>query len=130
MGQLGVAGDEVARCIAFLAVEAVIYLILTRHAIAKKFNVRSYLKKVLKSEYGVRLPWHFPITQSYRWVKRTYRRHIGNTTDVRPVASDTTAIDIPSFVNELVGEDDDVKAERERVLKNHNTLECPVNMVW
>jgi ABC-type glutathione transport system ATPase component len=87
------------------------------------------LQKVLKSEYGVRLPWHFPISRSYRFVRRIGRRRLA----IAPSAEDvhdikTTKIAIPSFLDELEGEDDDVKAERKRVQDEQYSNDCPVVM--
>ncbi|KAJ1530067.1 hypothetical protein HK096_008642, partial [Nowakowskiella sp. JEL0078] len=66
------------------------------------FTLAAYLQQVIPSEFGVPKPWHFPITSLFK--KKTVNKGEWHGKIVEP------------DLIELEGEDEDVKAERARVL--------------
>ncbi|RKP06539.1 P-loop containing nucleoside triphosphate hydrolase protein, partial [Thamnocephalis sphaerospora] len=89
--------NEVSQGMIALTCGVIIYLLLA-----------GYLNSVLPREYGVRRPWHFPITDLVKWLKnRTSKR-------------------AEPQLGGLKGEDDDVKAERQRVLSNQHPAASPL----
>ncbi|OZJ06092.1 hypothetical protein BZG36_01131 [Bifiguratus adelaidae] len=101
--------DEVLRALIYLAVEAVVYLIIA-----------AYLSSVLPSQYGVRKPWHFPVTEFFQ--RRQERHAIRDVTlENGPLANDVDP-------EETQFEDADVKAERARVLRGDYDPSSPLVM--
>nr|KAJ3418189.1 hypothetical protein HK105_000223 [Polyrhizophydium stewartii] len=97
-----VPGDEVFTAMMFLVVEIPIYL-----------GVAAYLTAVLPSEFGVRLPWHFPVTEPLKAIRRSSRRRRQGLAFMNSEAE--MAIEIDLNEHETRFEDADVKAERARV---------------
>eukprot|EP00158_Paraphelidium_tribonemae_P006581 Partr_v1_DN27888_c0_g1_i2_m22819 putative (ABC) transporter len=95
------AGDNVLTTILFLLFEGIIILMIF-----------AYLFQTVPSEYGVQKPWHFIFSEPYRYFKN--RRNKRSVSDYQHDTLNSTAI--PMEDGEL-NEDDDAKAERERVLK-------------
>ena len=73
-----------------------------------------YLVNVLPSEFGVRRPWHFPVSVTYKAIRRRLGYEPEN--DFGSKSTDLT----------LDGEDDDVRAERDRVFRNEYPSDAPV----
>jgi len=105
MNQL-VPGDEVFTAIMFLWVESFAILLLA-----------FYISAVLPSEFGVPRPWHFPLTDIKAYITKS-RNKI-----VRPVSMDTV---VEEAIMKL--EDEDVKAERQRVDAHEYEKDCPLVM--
>ena len=98
-------GDEVYSCIAALVIAIVIV-----------FFLAVYLFEVLPSEFGVRKPWHYPVTYTYAYVRNLLSEESKLQKTKAHVASNFFNTDNIKR-NE---EDDDVVAERERVFgKNY-----------
>nr|KAJ3412372.1 hypothetical protein HK105_002369 [Polyrhizophydium stewartii] len=95
-------GDEVFRIMIFMAAEVPIYLLLS-----------TYLSAVLPSEFGVRRPWHFPITAPLKALQRS--SHTKTNGGVDPKSEASLAMAAAVNVDETRFEDSDVKAERARV---------------
>ncbi|KAJ3305606.1 hypothetical protein HDV03_001251 [Kappamyces sp. JEL0829] len=97
-----VRGNEVFTCLVYMVVEVPITLLLA-----------FYFEVTLPSEFGVRLPWHFPVTEPIRWYKRRQlaKKYGGEEQQEREMA---VAVTIDE--NETKFEDSDVKEERRRVL--------------
>ncbi|KAL2917001.1 hypothetical protein HK105_203433 [Polyrhizophydium stewartii] len=95
-------GDEVFTAMMFLIAEIPIYL-----------GVAAYLSAVLPSEFGVRLPWHFPITAPLKALQRSSRTKANGGVD--PKSEANLAMAAAVNVDETKFEDADVKAERARV---------------
>jgi hypothetical protein len=93
-------GDEVFTIIMFLLFETPIFL-----------GIAFYLEAVYPTEFGVRKPWHFPITD----VIKMYKNHQRNVRDGESRSEAELAIGIQIDENETKFEDEDVKAERARV---------------
>jgi len=98
-------GDEVYSCIAALVIAIVIV-----------FFLAVYLFEVLPSEFGVRKPWHYPVTYTYAYFRNLLSEESKLQKTKAHVASNFFNTDNIKR-NE---EDDDVVAERERVFgKNY-----------
>ncbi|KNE54644.1 hypothetical protein AMAG_00604 [Allomyces macrogynus ATCC 38327] len=101
-----VPGDEVFTCLMVLILDTAIYLLLS-----------FYLAAVLPTEFGVRRPWHYPITSL--WAKFSGAKQL------------QAQIDRQNFVvavnqDETQFEDDDVIAERARVDANQFPANAPL----
>jgi ABC-type multidrug transport system ATPase subunit len=92
-----VSGNEVYNGLCFMAVEAAIYLI-----------IGAYLNTIVRSDYGVPLKWHWPLTL---WLKQTM--------DPKLKIVDP---------QEIQWEDADVRAERDRVLGRKYPSNAPLIM--
>jgi ABC-type multidrug transport system fused ATPase/permease subunit len=75
-----------------------------------------YLDKVLPSEFGVRRPWYFPVTDLISMYKKKQRMKHNDGVD--PKSEAAMAINIAVDENEVKFEDDDVRAERGKVLSD------------
>lgn len=53
-----VAGDPVSTCMLFLLFGSLLF-----------FALMVYLSLVIPTEFGVPKPWHFPISESYKWIR-------------------------------------------------------------
>ncbi|KAI8909841.1 hypothetical protein EDD86DRAFT_190603 [Gorgonomyces haynaldii] len=95
-------GDEVNTCIAYMAVEIFIYLFITY-----------YLDAVFPSEFGVRKPWHFPVSEPYHYMLK--RQRIKANGGVDPLSEAEMAKKVTVDEKETQFEDADVKAERARL---------------
>jgi ABC-type multidrug transport system fused ATPase/permease subunit len=97
------SGDELLTIILFMAFETPVFLMLAY-----------YLESVFPSDFGVRKPWHFPITGPIS----AFKRHQKNKLSGGKAKSEAElAIAIQIDENETKFEDADVKAERARVLE-------------
>lgn len=98
-----VPGNEVYTIFWFMFLEIPFYFLLA-----------FYLEKVFPTEYGVRKPWHFPVTDFVQ----AYNRHKQNKiADGRVSQSEyEMAMKIQIDESETKFEDQDVKDERNRVL--------------
>ncbi|KAL2920140.1 hypothetical protein HK105_200206 [Polyrhizophydium stewartii] len=96
------SGDEVFRIMIFPIVEIPVYL-----------GVAAYLSAVLPSEFGVRRPWHFPITEPLKALQRS--SHTTTNGGVDPKSEASLAMAAAVNVDETRFEDSDVKAERARI---------------
>lgn len=94
-------GDEVFTALVFMAVEVPIYLVLAY-----------YFSAVLPSEFGVRLPWYFPVQSVITWHKNRKFRRANGGLDTRE-AEMANAVRVN--VDETQFEDQDVRDERARV---------------
>ncbi|KAL2917002.1 hypothetical protein HK105_203434 [Polyrhizophydium stewartii] len=97
-----IPGNETFTAMMFLIAEIPIYL-----------GVAAYLSAVLPSEFGVRLPWHFPITAPLKALQRSSRTKANGGVD--PKSEANLAMAAAVNVDETKFEDADVKAERARV---------------
>lgn len=96
-----------------MIVEVFVYLILA-----------FYMDQVLPSEFGVRRNWHFPITETWKLIKR-YRKH-GN---FKKKSEEVLAMNIEVDEEETKFEDSDVKAEREKIVSHDfNPTQYPLIM--
>ncbi|KND03404.1 uncharacterized protein SPPG_08886 [Spizellomyces punctatus DAOM BR117] len=96
-------GDEVFTAMIFMAVETVVFM-----------GLAAYLNQVLPSEFGIRRPWHFPVTSFLESKKAK-----GSSSTAQP----NSAVDIGSD-----DEDEDVRMERKRVYNNEYRADCPLVM--
>jgi ABC-type multidrug transport system ATPase subunit len=94
-------GDPVLSAMVFMVVEIVIVVLLA-----------AYFYEVLPSEYGVRKPWHFPVSSWLNKKEITRSTHLDKQVN--------SAI--------LEEEDDDVLAERKRVLDSQYPPDAPLVM--
>ncbi|KAI8925004.1 hypothetical protein BC831DRAFT_550956 [Entophlyctis helioformis] len=97
-----VPGDEVRTVMDALAIEIFVFL-----------GLAGYLNAVFPSEFGVRKPWHFPITEPIAAIQK-YRRKKANG-GVDPLSETVLAVAVDVNEAETQFEDADVKAERARV---------------
>ena len=95
-------GDELFSCFIALAFEIFFYGFLTY-----------YLDAVLPSEFGVQRKWYFPIESLFR------RKKNAGTADVENFNREVDQAEVSK-------EDDDVRAERERVYSNQYPPNCPL----
>lgn len=95
-------GDEVFTAMIFLIFECFFFLLLS-----------GYLQSVLPSEFGVPKKWHWPISQFFDKSKEKEKE-----------AGRTVAPDL----NEINLEDNDVRAERARVLAGEYEEDSPLVM--
>ncbi|KAJ3118141.1 hypothetical protein HDU96_003670 [Phlyctochytrium bullatum] len=107
------AGDEVYNAIWFLILDIILYFLLA-----------FYLSSVLPSEFGVRKPWHFPVTETIKFYQRYRRRRLNGGVD--PDSELALAQGIQLNEAELKFEDADVKAERQRVLSSSYPSSSPL----
>jgi len=105
-------GDEVFKCVIALIVETIIV-----------FIAAAYLIAVIPSEYGTHRPWHFPITDTIKWIKR-YREK-GSKEQPKEDSVKIT-IDEETDADDHFGEDDDVQAERQRVFNKEYPADSSV----
>eukprot|EP00842_Homolaphlyctis_polyrhiza_P004047 jgi/Hompol1/4643/HPOL_003777-RA len=96
------SGNEVYTALIFLIVEIPVFLLLA-----------GYLSAVFPSEFGVRKPWHFPITDPIKAYSRASRKRANGGVD--PKSEAQLALSVVVDENETRFEDPDVKAERARV---------------
>lgn len=86
-----------------------------------------YLESVFPTEFGVRKPWHFPITDLVRAYQKHQRRKLNG--GINAKSEEILATNIQIDENETKFEDDDVKAERARVTdSNFASAEHPLVM--
>ncbi|KAI8051265.1 hypothetical protein BDF22DRAFT_692827 [Syncephalis plumigaleata] len=112
--------DQVLQAILFMIGEIIVLGLLT-----------SYLNLIMRSEYGVQKPWYFIFTEPFRWIRKkmsnsTVTKHIesGDGDDNgRAVYEEEEEEEEDT---EYMKEDDDVRAERDRVLKNEYSQLAPV----
>lgn len=97
-------GDEVFTALMFLWVEVIVFLVLAY-----------YLNQTAPSEFGVRRPWNFPIIDLMEM--------FGNKQKVEELKISTEEEKVREGL-----EDDDVKAERARVLSNGHPSSSPLIM--
>ncbi|KAI8848835.1 hypothetical protein BC829DRAFT_417287 [Chytridium lagenaria] len=104
-------GDEVYTAITMLILDFFLYL-----------GVSLYLNAVLPSEFGIRRPWHFPVTDVVEMVKKRQRKLKNGGTDPQSESN------LFHTVNdtELQFEDADVKAERLRVQSHQHDPTSPL----
>ncbi|PVU88448.1 hypothetical protein BB560_006371 [Smittium megazygosporum] len=92
-----ISGDEVFNCFIALAIGCVFYFILA-----------IYLNLVMSNDYGISRPWYFIFTAFFKRDKKEFK-------------------EINSYdESELAFEDEDVKAERNRVLENSTSEDSPL----
>eukprot|EP00842_Homolaphlyctis_polyrhiza_P003931 jgi/Hompol1/4539/HPOL_001790-RA len=93
--------NELRTTFIFMVVEVPVFLLLA-----------AYLDGVLPSQFGVRRPWHFPVTDLIKAYKRFQQSRSG-----QPARSSETelALSVQIDENETKFEDADVKAERKRI---------------
>jgi hypothetical protein len=72
-----------------------------------------YLQSVLPSEFGVRKPWHFPITEPIKYFKAQSK--LKNNGGIRTRSEFDLAVAIKIDENEMKFEDQDVKDERAKI---------------
>ncbi|KAI8928312.1 hypothetical protein BC831DRAFT_548420 [Entophlyctis helioformis] len=99
-------GDELFSIIIALAVEIVVFILLS-----------IYLGNVVPSEFGTNLPWHYPFTSLA--TKFGLKKNTISQSPMQP--REGGEIDVP-------GEDDDVRAERVRVLRGNYDPSAPLVM--
>ena len=87
------------------------------------FLLAYYFENVLPSEFSIRKKWHFPISEPLEWL-RVYR--IRRLNDGVDPTEEKMAIAIDIDAKETQFEDEDVKAERDRVLNATSLRECPL----
>ncbi|KAI9204485.1 uncharacterized protein BJ171DRAFT_505933 [Polychytrium aggregatum] len=97
-----VPGNEVFNAIMFLLGDSVVYLFLSW-----------YLYNVIPTEFGIHKPWHFIFTSPFKHLRRQQR--IKNNGGVDPKSEQELAVKIAVSPEELQFEDDDVKAEKQRI---------------
>jgi hypothetical protein len=95
-------GDEVLKSILYLLVEGIILFLLT-----------AYLNQVIPTEYGISRPWHFPFSDTYRYVKKNYMKNQG--VDLEKEKLEKTKITPEEEKLLLEKEDDDVRSENKKV---------------
>jgi hypothetical protein len=100
-----VPGNEIHTIIVFMAVEIPVYLLLA-----------FYLESVFPTEFGVRRPWHFPVTDLIQLYQAHTKKRLGIDWH-RSEAEMATSIQIND--EELKFEDEDVKKERDRVFDSN-----------
>ncbi|KAF9911846.1 hypothetical protein EC991_002149 [Linnemannia zychae] len=107
-------GSELLNCLLLLLGESVVFVLLT-----------FYIDAVVPSEYGVRRPWHFPISGLFRLrsSSSTPPRDIeSKVVDSKSQNGLTTSYDQDS----MDGGDADVRAERERVRTQYDPSTTPL----
>ncbi|KAI9204500.1 uncharacterized protein BJ171DRAFT_562062 [Polychytrium aggregatum] len=95
-------GDEVFTAMMFLIGDTVVYLIISW-----------YLYSVIPTEFGIHKPWHFPVTDTIRYFQKRQRMKLNGGVD--PNSEYNLAVKIAVSPEELQFEDDDVKAEKQRI---------------
>lgn len=95
--------DEACVCLIFMIIEVFFFLALA-----------GYLSNVFPSEFGVRKPWHFPITEPLAAYK-SYKRRSANG-GVDPESEANVAGKVQVNEAEVQFEDADVKQERAKVV--------------
>ncbi|KAL5033545.1 hypothetical protein BDV3_000517 [Batrachochytrium dendrobatidis] len=105
-------GNEVGNAIIFMGVGVFVYLTLA-----------IYLAAVLPSEFGVRRPWHFPVTDTIRKIKAA---RFAKDSDGIHTAEAELALSIQVDESETQYEDEDVKAERNRILSRNFDATSPL----
>ncbi|KAL2912513.1 hypothetical protein HK105_208002 [Polyrhizophydium stewartii] len=100
-------GDSLTTVIVALALQTPVLMLLA-----------SYLTAVLPSEFGVRRPWHFPITALFNGEAKARAAQA----DVEANIAKSISLD----QDELAAEDADVKAERARVDNNQFDPKSPI----
>ena len=103
---------EVGVALLFLFFEIFIYLLIA-----------IYITLVAPKEFGVRKPWHFPVTDLIKYFKQ---RNAGKVDSASRNAEDQVLITVDE--SELKSEDSDVKEERARVLDGNYDPNCPLIM--
>ncbi|KAG9307569.1 hypothetical protein G9A89_023134 [Geosiphon pyriformis] len=106
------AGDDVLNSIIAMILEFFIFMIAA-----------FYLAQVFPSEYGVPKPWHFFISEPYKAFRR---RNQKKDEKYNPVILEAGIPDVDP--EETKFEDEDVKAERARVLENRYPKDSPLVM--
>ncbi|KAI9592525.1 hypothetical protein BDF19DRAFT_211325 [Syncephalis fuscata] len=108
--------NQVLEAMLFLIGEIVVLILLT-----------AYLNLVVPSEYGVNKPWYFIFTEPFKWLRNKMNPpknkailEDGSTTQI------TRNGDDDEDYLEYVEEDDDVRAERDRVLNNRHPAASPL----
>ncbi|KAH6569157.1 hypothetical protein BASA50_008935 [Batrachochytrium salamandrivorans] len=94
-----VPGDEVFTALMFMIAEIPVFL-----------GVAGYLAAVLPSDFGVRMPWHFPFSLPYH----TWKKSSINQKDAHDPKLDHD-VTVPIGTDGLEGEDNDVRTERARI---------------
>ena len=109
------AGSEISSAIIFMVVEVFVYLL-----------IGYYFNQILPSEFGVKRPWHFPVTDIIHWYKVSkQKKNLGE----QYVADEVKmALAVTIDENETKFEDSDVKAERERVKSKQFDPKSPLVM--
>ena len=102
--------SELGLALFYLLVEFFVYFLLS-----------IYIKLVAPKEYGVRKPWHFPVTDLIKYFKE-------KKTNVNIPRHSENDFLINVFESELELEDEDVKEERNRVLSGDYGVRCPLVM--
>lgn len=112
-----VAGDEVLSAIIFLIFESILL-----------FFLAWYLNNVIPTEYGTTKPWHFIFTEPYEKFKKRRRAAKTASGSADSVAIEMKALDqqVDDSIKKI--EDQDVSAERERVLSNSFDPKSPLIM--
>ncbi|KAJ3182707.1 hypothetical protein HDU87_008046 [Geranomyces variabilis] len=107
------AGDEVFTAMVFMAVETVVLVALA-----------VYFSHVLPAEYGVRKPWHFPVTELLRKSRSSPSQSasMGSNSSSKTFLPSGVATNVPLDPRE----DDDVRAERARVAEGAYPPNCPL----
>ncbi|KAI8848838.1 hypothetical protein BC829DRAFT_417290 [Chytridium lagenaria] len=106
-------GDEVYTSLFFLIIGFFVYGLLAL-----------YFSAVLPSEFGVRRPWHFPLTAPFAELQRRQRMKANGGYD--PESEQFVASKLTLNESELLHEDDDVKAERNRIVSNLYPASSPI----
>ncbi|KAJ3301174.1 hypothetical protein HDU76_005822, partial [Blyttiomyces sp. JEL0837] len=97
-----VSGNEIYTALVFMIVEIFVYGLIA-----------AYLTLVMPTEFGISKPWHFPVTDIIRWYQKMKRAKTNNGKD--PLSESQMALAVEVDPAELAKEDDDVRAEKERV---------------
>ena len=105
--------DEVLASIIFLIVETIIFNLLA-----------VYLTLIVKTEYGIARPWHFIFTEPYK----AYQSYRHGEPDVKPDEDQELLEEDPGTIDaaDIANEDEDVAAERNRVLNNRYARDSPL----
>ncbi|TPX33602.1 hypothetical protein SmJEL517_g03582 [Synchytrium microbalum] len=106
---------ELSSAVGFMWAEIPIFLLLAL-----------YLQAVFPSQFGTRKPWHFIFTEPIDWFYRKKRMEANNGID--PKSEHAMALAITVAPEEVAHEDDDVRAERARVVEKRYPRESPLVM--
>ncbi|KAF9134142.1 hypothetical protein BGX30_012033 [Mortierella sp. GBA39] len=108
------SGANLLNCVGMLLGESILFVFLT-----------FYVDAVMPSEYGVRRPWHFPISGLVK--SRSFTS--SSTRDIESTivhGRSQVNLSVDSDQESLNGGDDDVRAERERVRTKYNPDTTPL----
>ncbi|KAJ3213533.1 hypothetical protein HDU67_002781 [Dinochytrium kinnereticum] len=106
-------GDEVFNSLLFMVFETVVF-----------FCLSFYLSAVLPSDFGVRKPWHYPITEPLEAYQRAQRKKANGGVD--PLSESNLAVQVKIDDEETKFEDADVKAERDRISRGEYDHTSPL----